>query len=191
MENEIIKYLTKYISLDDDFKEIITKTTIVKEFKKGDFLLKEGELVKESYFVLKGCVRNYAVIDGEEKTLEFFTEEQPIAPVNYGKSDPSPHYLECIEDAVITINTPEHEKKMFKTYPQFESVCRVMSEVMMANFQETYVNYKLTNPEERYLYILKNRPELIQRVPQYQLASYLGIKPESLSRLKKRMAKKS
>jgi CRP-like cAMP-binding protein len=79
---------------------------------------------------------------------------------------------------------------MFREFPQFESVCRIMSEVMLAHAQESFVNYRLASPEERYLYILQKRPELIQRVPQYQLASYLGIQPESLSRLKKRLVMK-
>lgn len=190
MENEIIKYLTKYTPLSDELSEIIIQSTIIKNYKKGTVLLRQGELSNESYFVLKGCLRSYLITNGDDKTLEFYTEEQPLLPMSYGKGTPSEQYLECIEDSVLTVNTPEHEKEMFLKYPQFESICRIMTEVMMANFQESLVNYKLTNAEERYLFILKNRPDLIQRVPLYQLASYLGIKPESLSRLRKRLIQK-
>lgn len=189
MENEIIKYLMKYTSLSDELTEIIIESTVIKNFKKGTLLLREGEISNESYLVLKGCLRSYLLTDGEDKTLEFYTEEQPVLPLSYGKGIPSEHFLECIEDSVITINTPEHETAMFQKYPQFESICRIMSEVMMANFQESFVNFKTKNPEERYLFLLKNRADLIQRVPQFQLASYLGLKPESLSRLRKRLVK--
>ncbi|MBN2818735.1 MAG: Crp/Fnr family transcriptional regulator [Bacteroidales bacterium] len=189
MGNEIIKYLSKYTSLSNELAEIVLASTIIKNFKKGTILLKEGDISKESYFVLKGCVRSYLIDNGEDKTLDFHTEEQPILPISYGKETLSEQYLECIEDSILTVNTPEHENEMFLKYPQFESVCRIMTEVMMSNFQESFVNFKTTSPEERYLFILKNRPDLLQRVPLFQLASYLGLKPESLSRLRKRLVK--
>jgi len=190
MDNEIINYLSKYTRLSDELAAIIIESTVIKHFKKGTLLLKEGDFSNESFLVLKGCVRSYMLSDGENKTLEIYTEEQPILPLSYGKAVPSEHFLECVEDSILTVNTPEHEKAMFLKYPHFESVCRVMSEVMMSNLQESLVNFKTTNPEERYLYLLKSRPDLFQRVPQFQLASYLGLKPESLSRLRKRLASK-
>jgi len=187
MKNEIITYLSKYTSLSDELVAIIIKSTVIKKYKKGTLLLKAGDISNESYFVLNGCVRSYVITDGDEQTLDFYTEEQPILPISYGKNTPSEQYLECVEDTILTINTQEHENEMFLKYPQFESICRIMSDVIMANFQESFVFYKLTKPEERYLFLQNNRPDLFQRVPQYQLASYLGIKPESLSRLRKRL----
>lgn len=189
MDNGIIKYLSKYTSLSDELAEIIIESTMIKNYKKGSLLLKEGEYSNESFFVLKGCVRSYLLSDGEDKTIEIYTEEQPVLPLSYGRDIPSGHFIECIEDCVLTVNTPEHESLMFLQYPQFEAICRIMSEVMMLNMQESLVNFKMTNPEERYLFLLNNRPDLFQRVPQYQLASYLGLKPESLSRLRKRLVK--
>jgi CRP-like cAMP-binding protein len=190
MGNEIVKYLLKYIPLSEELTNIIVESTIIKRFKKGTILLREGEIPNESYLVLKGCIRSYLLKDGEEKTLEFYTEEQPVAPINYGKGIPSEHYMECVEDSLLSINTPEHENEMFRKYPQFDSICRIMTEILMASYQESLVTYKLTTPEDRYLNLLKSRPDLIQRVPQYQLASYLGVKPESLSRIRKRLSKK-
>jgi CRP-like cAMP-binding protein len=189
MEHELIQYLSKYTSLSEELTEIIIESTVIKNYKKGALLLREGETSNESFLVLKGCVRSYLLSDGEDKTLEIYTEEQPILPLSYGKSMPSEHFLECIEDSTLLVNTPEHEKAMFLKYPQFESVCRVMTEVMMLHMQESLVNFKTTNPEERYLFLLKNRPDIFQRVPQFQLASYIGVKPESLSRLRKRLFK--
>lgn len=192
MENEIINYLSKHVWLSDEMKELILKTSIVKSFDKGTVLLREGEMADTGYWVLKGGIRSYIIDDaGEEKTLEFYLEEQTVIPVNYGKGIPADHFLACFEASVLLVNTVEHERRMFEQYPKFESVCRIMGEVMMANLQASFVNYKLTSPEDRYLFLLKNRPELIRRVPQYQLASYLGIKPESLSRMKKRLHRKA
>lgn len=189
MENEIINYLSKYTAVSDELADIITASTIVKRYAKGSVLLSEGQTAHESFLVLKGCVRSFVLSDGEDRTLELYTEEQPILPLSYGMPTPSEHYLACVEDSVLVVNTPEHERAMFLKYPQFESVCRVMSDVMMLNMQKSLVDFKTSNHEERYLMLLKNRPDLFQRVPQFQLASYLGIKPESLSRLRKRLAK--
>ena len=187
MEHEIIKYLSKHVSLTQEQTSIIIESTFIRSFKKGTILLKEGDVSNECYFVFKGCIRSYVLRNGEDKTIAFYTEEQPVAPLSYGKETLSEHYLECIEDTIASVGTPEKEKEMFQKYPQFESICRVMSEVMGANYQESFTNYMLTTPGERYLNLLKTRPDLFQRVPQYQIASYLGIKPESLSRIRKRM----
>ena len=185
----MVKYVSKHVSLSEELKAIIIETVMIKKFKKGSILLKSGSIPRENYFVLKGCIRSYLLKDGEEKTLEFYTEEQPVTSMANGKKIPSEFYLECIEDSVLSVSTPEHDEEMFKKYPQFESICRIISDVILANYQETFINFKLMTPEERYLAIIKNRPDLPQRVPQYQLASYLAITPQSLSRIRKRLVK--
>ena len=190
MENELVKYLSKNTSLSDELINIIVESSIIKSYKKGTVLLSEGEPSNECFLVLKGCIRSYLIKAGEEKTIEFYTEEQPVSPINFGKKTPSEHYLECIEDTVACVSTPELESGMFHNYPQIESACRIVTESIIGSYQASFADYRTTSAEERYLKLLKERPELIQRVPQYQLASYLGIKPESLSRIRKRLNKK-
>ncbi|MDR0368770.1 MAG: Crp/Fnr family transcriptional regulator [Bacteroidales bacterium] len=190
LDNEFVKFLSKKTSLPDELLNIIVENAVIQNFKKGTLLLKEGDRANECYLVLKGCIRSYMIKDGEEKTIEFYTEEQPVSPPNFGKTIPSELYLECIEDTVATISTSEYEAEMFGKYPELESVCRIMTEEMATGYQTAFVDYKLSSAEERYLKLQKERPELIQRVPQYQLASYLGIQPESLSRIRKRISKK-
>lgn len=189
MDNEVIKYLSKHISLSDGLIVIIKENIKIRTFKKGTILLKEGDFSNECYLIFKGCIRSYLLKDGEEKTTELYTEEQSVIPSCYGQKIPSEYYLECIENTTVSIATPELENEAFLKFPQLESVCRVMVEKMMAKFQESFADFKTASPEERYLRLLKNRPDLFQRVPQYQLASYLGIKPESLSRIRKRLVK--
>jgi len=125
--------------------------------------------------------------NGEEKTIEFYTEEQAVTPANYGKSAPSKYYLECIEDTVVNVGNPTLEQEMYQKYPQLESLSRVIGEVILTTQQENFTVFKTSSPEERYINLLKNRPDLLQRVPQHQIASYLGIKAESLSRIRKRI----
>ena len=190
MENELVKYLTKYTSLSDELINVIVENSEIKSYKKGTTLLREGELSNECFLILKGCIRSYIVKDGEEKIIKFYTEEQPVSPINYGTKTPSEHYLECIEDTVACIGTPELENDMFRNFPQVESACRIVTESIIGSYQSSFADYKTTSAEERYLKLLKERPELIRRVPQYQLASYLGVKPESLSRIRRRLIKK-
>ena len=190
MENELVKYLSKYTSLSAEIINVIVEKSDIRSYKKGTILLREGELSNECYLILKGCIRSYLIKDGEEKVIDFFTEEQPVSPINYGNKLPSKHYLECIEDTVTCVGTPENENEMFHNYPQIESACRIVGESIIGSYQSSFADYRTTSAEERYLKLLKERPELIQRVPQYQLASYLGIKPESLSRIRRRLSNK-
>ena len=189
MEHELVKYLSKYVKITTELEIAIKESAFIKSFKKGTILLKEGELSNECYFILKGCLRCYYFKNGEEKTTEFYTEEQAVTLSCYGKKTPSEYYLECIENTIASVGTPELESEMFQKYPQLESLSRVMAEVMMTKYQDTLVEFKMASPEERYLNLLKSRPDLIQRVPQHQVASYLGMKPESLSRIRKRIMK--
>jgi len=81
------------------------------------------------------------------------------------------------------------EKTIFERFPRFETLCRILSEELLAKNQASFDGFKTSTPEQRYLNLLKTRPDLLQRVPQYQIASYLGIEPQSLSRIRKRLVK--
>ncbi|MDD2286966.1 MAG: hypothetical protein PHQ11_16390 [Paludibacter sp.] len=189
MENEILKYLSRYIPITKELEEEISKIEFIKCFDKGTIILEEGKISNECFFIIKGCIRSFYIKDGEEKTTEFYTEEQAVIPSVYGNKIPSEYYLECIEDTITGVGTPELEKEMYQKFPQIESLNRALGEAIMAKYQDTFAEFKMASPEERYLALLKNRPDLIQRAPQYQIASYLGIKPESLSRIRKRIMK--
>jgi len=187
MEEEIVKYLSKYVAITSEIEKAIKESAFIKSFKKGTVLLEEGSISNECFFILKGCIRSYYKRDGEEKTIEFYTEEQAVTPSSYGKRIASEHFLECMEDTIASVGSPELEIEMFQKYPQLESVTRVIGEIVMAKYQENFAEFKMSSPEERYLNLLNTRPDLLQRVPQHQIASYLGIKPESLSRIRKRI----
>ncbi|MDE5423080.1 Crp/Fnr family transcriptional regulator [Ancylomarina sp. DW003] len=190
MKNEILKYLSKYTVITKEIEKAISESLSIKSFKKGTILLNEGDISTECYFILNGCIRSYFLKDGEEKTIEFYTEEQSIVPPSYGTSKPSDSCLECLEDVVVSIGNPELENETFQKYPQLESLSRVIAETVIARQQKSFTQFKTSTPEERYLNLIKTRPDLYQRVPQHQIASYLGIKPESLSRIRKRIMTK-
>lgn len=190
-ELEIVRYISRFMHLSEAEAQVILGNMKYRVFKKGDILLREGQVSNLCYFTLKGCVRQYYLVDGEEKTTNFYTEGQPIAP-NEGsfKALPSKCYLACVEDSVLTVGTPEDQVQLFEKYPQFEVACRIAIDEELGKSQDSFAAFMIRSPEERYLHLLETRPELLDRVPQYQLASYLGIKPESLSRIRKRIMKR-
>jgi CRP-like cAMP-binding protein len=191
MQDILFDFLSKYVSLTDDEKNAIVSLDIFRSVKKGTILLKEGQKSQDSYFVLKGCFRTYYVIDGEEKTTAFYTEMEVLTPHCVISKTPSEYYISCIEDTILTVSNPDMEPEMFKKFPKFETLCRILSEDLLAKQQINFDEFKISSPEQRYLNLLQKRPDLVQRVPQHQLASYLGIKPQSLSRLRARIFEKS
>lgn len=191
MHNILLEFISKYVSLSKEEEDALIELDTFRTMKKGTVLLKEGEYSNKGYFVLKGCLRTFYFIDGEEKTTAFYTEMQGITPVCVINKKPSEYNISCVEDSIITVSTPEMEHNMFDKFPKFESLCRILSEELLAKNQLNLDEFKTTSPEKRYLNILENRPDLIQRVPQYQLASFLGIKPQSLSRLRARVHQKN
>ncbi len=189
MKNTLVEMMSNFIELTEEEKQGILEAFPIKTYKKETNLLKEGQIAKNAFLVIKGCVRKYSIKDGEEKTTDFYTEFQ--SAVNFdsmSNSSPSKYYFTCTEDSIIAILNSEKETTLYKKFPRFGEVCRVEMEKMLGASQENLSTFINSTPKERYLDLLKNRPDLIQRVPQYQLASYLSIKPETLSRIRKRIA---
>ncbi len=188
MKHEINKYISKYVEITSELEQALAESTFARHFPKGTILLKEGDVSNECFFIFKGCIRSFYVDDAEEITTGLYTEEQAVTPACYGKNIPSKVYYECIENTVVTVGSPTLETEMYAKYPQLESLSRVMNDVLMANYKEEFIEFKHTNAEQRYLNLQNNRPDLFQRVPLHQIASYLGMKPESLSRIRKRLS---
>jgi len=170
-----------------DIDEFLSKLTI-RTYKKGTHLLSEGEQSNNCYSIIKGCIRQYYIVDGMEKTTFFYTEEQSIFSFkNSSNSRPTNFYLSCVEDTTVSIISMEQQKTIYEKYPRLEALSRASLLEELRNYQEMLASYITSSPEERYKKLLKERPDLLNRVPLYQLASYLGIKAESLSRIRKRI----
>ncbi|MGF1671635.1 MAG: Crp/Fnr family transcriptional regulator, partial [Balneolaceae bacterium] len=126
-----------------------------------------------------------------EKTTFFYTEGHAIAPVPGGeKQFRSSFYLSCVEDTTLSVTDLDKIPEMFESFPKLQSLTLRFMEQDHSNTKDEFANFKNSTPEERYLQLCKNRPGLIQRVPQHQIASYLGVTPESLSRIRKRITEK-
>ncbi|RBP95430.1 CRP-like cAMP-binding protein [Cytobacillus firmus] len=189
MKDTIIQYMKRFTDLSDAELEKIAEDLHVTTFKKGTILLHQGEVPDKCYFVLKGCVRQYAVDEsGKEITFNFFTEEQSVTIFNQHMNNKASNYsICCMEDCVLVEGDLSIEQDMYNMYPGLEKMTRKIIEENIGEMHDDFASFMVSTPKERYKALLKKRPGLIQRVPQHQLASYLGITPESLSRIKKRL----
>lgn len=190
--NILLKYMSDFTLLSEEEQRAISESLRIDEYKKGKCLLRQGEVSAiKCYFVLKGCVRQFFIDEsGKEVTSNFFTEEQAIPIINeQTQRDVSKYSFMCVEDCLLVVGDADSEKMMYHNYPQLETMVRKMMEINIDEMQEQFGEFINSTPEERYTSVLRKRPHLIDRIPQHQLASYLGITPESLSRIKKRMKK--
>ncbi len=166
--------------------DIIVEKTIVDKFKKGTLLLKEGQIPTKCYMVVEGCVREYLIKDGEEKSTAFFMEGDTFTPHSQD-SKPSKHYWECVEDCILTISDSSFEEEIRAALPRLDAVFQKIAIEKINKAKEEWSQFITSSPEERYLNLLETKPVLLNRIPQHQIASYLGMKPQSLSRIRKRL----
>ena len=189
MEKNIIDYFQKITTLTKEEVADINSSMTMVEYAKDSVLLKEGAYSKDSYFVNKGCVRKYRIVDGEEVTLDFFIEGQWILSLADNlPALPSPDYLVCAEDTILVLGNEAKAQALFSKHPRLEAVSRSVIENVFVEQMEKTASFRTDTPEQRYVKLVEQRPELFQRIPQYQIASYIGVKPESLSRIRRRLA---
>jgi CRP-like cAMP-binding protein len=187
MKNEFRAFISNFPFLNAEETEIIVENTIIREFKKGYILLEEGTISKECYAIIKGSVREYYIKDGLEKTTAFFTEGQSVNSFSsYTNEVPSKHFLECAENCLLTVGNQSLVDQMCERLPRLNEFIKSEVEKDAGALQERMASFMISSPEERFLDLMENNPSLMNRFPQHQIASYLGVTPESLSRIKKR-----
>lgn len=184
-KHEKYEFAIESLHLTEEEQQFIDSLQEKLFFPKGTIILSEGQIISRSFHVLSGCVRKFYLKDGEEKTSDFFIEHDSTSGVVGEKSK---FFLDCIEDTTVNSVSGDQEKILYEKFPRFQSVCRISTEKKLHEYQEKFSTFISSSPEERYLQLLETRPYLLNRVPQYQLASYLGVKPESLSRIRKRLS---
>ncbi len=192
MGHVLVNLMAQLTPLSEEEILAIESSFPIKSYAKGEYLLRHGAIAKEAYYLIKGCIRAFMLLDGEEKIIAIYTENQSVANFeSITNHSPSKVSFVCNEDVEVAIVSVAREKALYQKYPRFETFCRDGLEQMLGAKQEQFSTFITLKPEQRYKWLQEKRPELINRLPQYQIASYLGIKPETLSRIRARMASKN
>ncbi len=192
LKEKIRTFISNFKFFTKQEVEMIVEKTMVKEFGKGEVLLREGQIPTKCYMVVEGCVREYLIKDGIEKSTAFFTEGDTFAPyANDGKGTPSKHYWECGEDCVLTISNQSFEEELRAALPRLDTIFQQIAIEKLDKAKAEWSQFISSSPEERYQNLLDKRPALFNRVPHHQIASYLGMEPQSLSRIRKRIFEKN
>ena len=190
MKEILEKYFQKFGDFSKEEINAVLEDLVVKKYPKGTVLLEQGQIPDKCYFVLEGCVREFGMEeDGREVTYEFYTEEYTIAIFSGGTMEPSQVNWVCMEDAILIVGDLAIEDAMYDKHHGLASMTRKMMADNMGKMQMKNAILIADSIEERYQKLEETRGDLLNRVPQHQIASYLGITPESLSRLKKRIQK--
>ena len=151
----------------------------------GTTLLREGEVSNYLHFIRKGCLRMWFNNDGKDITLQFFFENQAVSSIeSFLGRQPSLFNLESIEASVIVSIRKEDFDALLQRHPEMKNGLFEMLLQRMGTYANLFLSRIKDKPRQRYEDLLKNYPEIVQRVPQHYIASYLGITPVSLSRIR-------
>lgn len=156
------------------------------KLKKGDYLCKPGEIATEIGFVVKGVFRVYYLIDGKESTRFLGCENIFIGSIpSFTTQKPSIEYVEALENSELLMLSFQDLQKMCDMSPKWDRLVRYLAEYSYNEQQGRIYSLIALTAQERYEQLTKTRPDFIQRIPQYIIANYLGISPETLSRIRK------
>ena len=166
---------------------------LLKTIRSGETLQRAGEVAQYASFVARGCLRSYLIDSkGKEHIVQFAPENWWLADNNsLAKGTPSPYFIDAIEDSdLLLIDPPSHEELVEKV-PGYAAAFRKGLQRRASAREERIVNTLSKSAEERYLDFLDTYPSIVTRVPQWMLASYLGVSPETISRIRKKLSRKS
>jgi CRP-like cAMP-binding protein len=176
-------------------EELARMTTFFtpKKLRRKHFLLQEGEVCRYIAFVVNGCLRSYSIDDkGEEHVIQFAIEDWWIGDLqSYLSGEPSMYNIDALEDSEVLLLDKTTRDTMLTALPKLERFFRLLLERSYVAAQQRLACTLSVSAEDRYLAFLKTFSALVQHVPQNQIASYLGIAPESLSRIRKHLSEKA
>lgn len=192
LEN-ITNYLSEILEVPMGSVAMCSTYYTVKEVTKGELLLQEGEICHDTFFVEKGLLRMYSLDrNGKEHIIQFAPENWLISDRSSTYfSHKSRYYIEAVEDSNILLLNHEFFKRLMENYPHTVEKNDLLLQKHIRNLQNRVNSLLADTAEERYMSFIKMYPDILLRAPQWMVASYLGITPESLSRVRKELAKKN
>jgi len=187
--SSIRNFISRFLSFTEEEWRVHQSLLVRRFLKKGEFILRGGEVCNHVTFINKGLVRVYNEVNEEELTLNFGFEGNYITDYSsFVSRQPTVDFIVAMEDLeILQLSYPDLQAA-YEKYPVWQKFGRLMAEYILLFVVDRNRSLLYLTPEERYLKLMKDRPKVIARVPLKYIASYLGITPEALSRIRKRMS---
>jgi CRP-like cAMP-binding protein len=190
---QINNSISRYVAFSQEELDIFNSLLAYKKIPKKTIMLREGEMCDFEAFVVKGCVRKYFIdANGLEVILQFGIENAWVSDISFSiyEDKPSQVFIETLEDCEFLVFTPETKEQLFEKAPRFERAFRILMQRNLSVTQHRLFNTIAKTAMEKYVDFLELYPTIPQRVAQHHIASYLGISPEFLSKVRAKMAKR-
>ncbi len=189
MSNDLEKFLSQYAYFSAIELESITNKFKRKVVKKNDYLLRQGDTCKDLVFVQKGCLRLYYLKDDMEVSVWFaFPQSSAIEMYSFISENPSNYFIQAIEDSEVLYLSKAALNKLYHSQPKMQEMMRNFWEDVILNLIKRFTALQTDSAEKRYLDLLK-KPDYLATIPQKFLASFIGVTPTSLSRIRRQMLK--
>lgn len=185
MSSELKNFINNYVKLDDAELDDIVGRFKKRQVGKNDFLLKEGDVCSDLVFVQEGCLRLFYVTGDVEISVWFaFKNSSAIDIYSFISQKPSVYFLQAIEDSQVMYLPKAELLELYQTHPKTQEMMRNFWEDAVLNLIDRFTALQRDSAEERYLQLL-SKPPYLQKIPQKYLASFIGVTPTSLSRIRK------
>jgi len=190
--NQLFTHFENYLPLDEVEKKELSHRAVERNIKRRQFILQEGDVCKYFTFVISGCFKMYGVDkNGTDHIIQFASENEWIAEIgSFYSNKPSRLYIEAMEPSMVLQIERLNLFHLYSNFPKFDRNFRVIMENKVIDLENRILQNISSTAEERYQSFLEQYPQLANRIPNTQIASYLGITPEFLSKIRNNIAKK-
>ncbi|HVK48208.1 MAG TPA: Crp/Fnr family transcriptional regulator [Pseudobacter sp.] len=191
MYEVFLEHINRKVPLTEEDKAIIKTYLIPKKVRRKQYLLQEGDVCKNIFFVEKGALREYSLDEsGREHILQFALEGWAISDLySFLTGEPATYTIDAIEDSELVMVSKSAHEELLKKVRSYETFTRLNITGAYLSMQRRLTSTVSASLEERYEAFVGLYPHIAERVPQHMIASYLGLTPETLSRVRKRMSK--
>ncbi len=187
MTAELKRFIANYGTFSSAEIDSIAGKFIRKVVKKNDFLLREGQVCKDMIFVQSGCLRLYHMSDEVETSVWFsFAHNSAIELASFISGQPSSYYIQAIEDSEVLMLPKAELTRLYHAYPGTQEMMKNFLEDVVLNLINRFTSLQTDTAEKRYIDLL-NKPDYLQKIPQKYLASFIGVTPTSLSRIRRKI----
>lgn len=183
----LLAAIRRFIALAPAEEALIRQWFVAEELPKGGFFLRAGEVSRKIGFVVQGVFHNFRSRDGQEHTFYFGREQEFIGDYSsFLPARPAAHAIQALEPARLLTISYDNLQCFYREVREGERFGRLVAEALFVDVLRQLTSFYEETPEERYARFVRTYPDLQQRVPQYYIASYVGVKPQSLSRIRGR-----